>query len=114
VRFAIDDFGTGYSSLTQLGDLHPDILKLDRVFIDRLGRDPESSAIVEAVIRLAHSLGLVAVAEGVETEEQLRRLQDMGCDGAQGYLFAGPETADVARRLLLESRRGQRLRQPVS
>jgi EAL domain-containing protein (putative c-di-GMP-specific phosphodiesterase class I) len=105
VHIAIDDFGTGYSFLTQLGQFHPDILKLDRSFIGRLGQDPESSAIVEAVIRLAHSLGLIAIAEGVENEDQLHRLQDLECDGAQGYLFARPQPADVARRYLMESRR---------
>ncbi len=104
VHIAIDDFGTGYSSLTYLDRFHPDILKLDQFFIDRLGRDQESSAIVEAVIGLAHNLGLVAIAEGVETQEQLHRLQDLECDQAQGYLFARPQPAAEARQLLVDSR----------
>jgi EAL domain-containing protein (putative c-di-GMP-specific phosphodiesterase class I) len=76
---------------------------VDRFFIERLGKDPESSAIVEAVIGLAHSLGLVAIAEGVETVEQLHQLQDLQCDWAQGYLFAPPEPANVAHSLLVSA-----------
>jgi diguanylate cyclase (GGDEF)-like protein len=91
---AIDDFGTGYSSLSYLRRFPVDVLKVDRSFIDGLGADPEDSAIVAAVVNLAHTLELRAVAEGVETEVQLRELQELGCDAAQGYLFSKPVTAD--------------------
>lgn len=95
VHLAVDDFGTGYSSMTYLKRFPVEALKVDRTFVDGLGREPEDSAICTAVVRLAHSLGLRAVAEGVETPEQLAELRTLGCELAQGYLFghaAPPET----------------------
>jgi Amt family ammonium transporter len=100
VRVSIDDFGTGYSSLTHLKRLAVDTLKIDRSFVDGLGREPEDTAIVMAVLGMANSLGLSVVAEGVETEEQLEALRDLGCTTAQGFLFARPEPADSVSRLL--------------
>ena len=94
VRLAIDDFGTGYSSLSYLRYFPFDVLKIDRSFVETLGRDPQSGPIVGAVIGLARALDLVTVAEGVETRDQLDELRRLGCDGAQGFLFgapAGPE-----------------------
>jgi EAL domain-containing protein (putative c-di-GMP-specific phosphodiesterase class I) len=87
VKIAVDDFGTGYSSLSFLRRFPLDELKIDKEFVDGLGRSDQDEAIVRLVIDLSHALGLEAVAEGVETAEQLARLREMGCDQAQGYYF---------------------------
>ena len=90
VRIAIDDFGIGYSSLARLKDLPLDLLKIDRSFIANLPHGNADSAVVDAIVRLGQSLGMATVAEGVETHDQLRAVLEMGCDQAQGYLFASP------------------------
>jgi EAL domain-containing protein (putative c-di-GMP-specific phosphodiesterase class I) len=100
VRVAIDDFGTGYSSLAYLRRFPVDVLKVDRAFVDGLGRDPEDSAIVAAVVSLAHTLGMAAIAEGVETAEQLAELRALGCDMAQGFYLARPMDAGAVEALL--------------
>jgi len=87
---SIDDFGTGYSSLSQLKRFPIDELKIDKSFIDGLGSDPGDTAIVAAIVAMAHALGLLVIAEGVETIDQLTRLRNLGCDMAQGYLFSRP------------------------
>jgi diguanylate cyclase (GGDEF)-like protein len=90
VRIAIDDFGTGYSSLSYLHRLPIDVLKIDRSFIEQLHDADSTGPIVEAVLSMAHTLGLSVVAEGVETAEQLNTLQLGGCDLIQGYFFSRP------------------------
>ncbi len=88
VSVAIDDFGTGYSSLAYLKRLGFDRLKIDRSFVADIGRDADARAIVTAIVRLAHTLGMHTVAEGVETWEQARELAALGCDAIQGWLVA--------------------------
>ena len=100
VRLAIDDFGTGHSSLTWLRRLPADFLKVDRTFVAGLGVHQGDTAIVRAVLDLGRALGLTTVAEGVETEEQLAVLRDLGCDWAQGYLLARPAPADAVTSLI--------------
>ncbi|WP_250474619.1 EAL domain-containing protein [Caballeronia sp. GAFFF1] len=98
VRIAIDDFGTGYSSLSYLARFRPDVLKLDKSFVDNIATDAMTRTVVEGVIDLAHKLGVIVVAEGVETQEQLERLKEAGCDKMQGFLRSRP----VALEALLE------------
>jgi len=90
VLLGIDDFGTSYSSLSNFTRLAPDFLKVDRTFVDGLGVDPHDSAIVAAVINLAHTLGLFVIAEGVESNEQVERLRTLGCDLVQGFVVSKP------------------------
>jgi diguanylate cyclase (GGDEF)-like protein len=99
VRLSIDDFGTGYSSLTYLKRFPVDELKVDRSFVDGLGDDPEDSAIVAAVVNLAHTLDLRVVAEGVETEAQSLHLRKLGCDAAQGFYFGHAVPPDEVGRI---------------
>jgi diguanylate cyclase len=94
VSLSIDDFGTGHSSLAYLRTLPARQLKIDRSFIADLGVSGDAMAVVDAVIRLAHALGLRVVAEGVETERQCEILATLGCDEFQGYLFARPMDAE--------------------
>ena len=91
VRVSMDDFGSGYSSLSYLQAFPFDKIKIDRDFVLNLGRNPQSAAIVRAVIGLGHGLEMSIVAEGVETEQQLIFLADQGCDAVQGYLIGRPQ-----------------------
>ncbi|BBP44591.1 hypothetical protein THMIRHAT_23370 [Thiosulfativibrio zosterae] len=100
LSIAIDDFGTGYSSLVALRELHSNILKIDKQFVDDLDTSEDDEAIVSAIIYMAHALGKAVVAEGVETEQQMLKLQTLGCDIYQGYYFARPQSCqDTCRHL---------------
>jgi predicted signal transduction protein with EAL and GGDEF domain len=108
VQLAIDDFGVGFSSLSQIRNLPPvNVLKIDRSFISGLGREREDSAIVAAVIGMAHSLGLTAVGEGIETAEQATELIHLGCDLGQGHHFSRAQPADALPRLLTRATLGE-------
>jgi EAL domain-containing protein (putative c-di-GMP-specific phosphodiesterase class I) len=101
VRLAVDDFGVGHASLRRLCSLLPvDTLKIDKSFVDGIADDADDAAIVEGVVRLAHSLGLHAVAAGVETAEQVAMLRAWSCQTGQGYHFARPGAPDEIARLL--------------
>jgi diguanylate cyclase (GGDEF)-like protein/PAS domain S-box-containing protein len=90
VRIAIDDFGTGFSSLGQLRHFPIDMIKVDRSFVQGVEHDAKDAAIASNLVSLAHALGLVAIAEGIERKGQLDSFRELGCDLAQGYLFARP------------------------
>jgi diguanylate cyclase (GGDEF)-like protein len=100
VRIAIDDFGTGYSSLAYLRRFPIDMLKVAREFVDGLGRDAHDDVITHAIVELANTLGLLTVAEGIETTQQSETLAALGCDIAQGYLFSRPIEADAASQVM--------------
>ncbi|HMO82444.1 MAG TPA: PAS domain S-box protein [Pyrinomonadaceae bacterium] len=100
---ATDDFGTGYSSLSYLEQFPFDRLKIDRTFIDKMNRDERSESIVKTILMLGENLGIEVVAEGIETDEQLRRLQLLGCRIGQGYLFSAPVNAEIASKLIGKS-----------
>jgi EAL domain-containing protein (putative c-di-GMP-specific phosphodiesterase class I) len=88
VKIALDDFGTGYASLRHLKEFPVDIIKIDRSFVRDLEDDPGDAAIIRAVLRLGHSLGIEIVAEGIETAAQAKYLKRLRCDYGQGHLFS--------------------------
>jgi EAL domain-containing protein (putative c-di-GMP-specific phosphodiesterase class I) len=94
IRLSIDDFGTGYSSMAYLKQLPVDELKIDRSFIIGMTSDHDDAVIVRGALDLGHNLGLTVVAEGVETEDHVSALSDLGCDMAQGYHYARPMPPD--------------------
>ena len=97
MRVVIDDFGTAYSSLSDLGHFPMDFLNIDRSLTLKLGVDPKDTAVVSAMINLAHALGWEVTAEGVETADQLARLRELGCDMAQGnYLWEPSSIEEVS------------------
>ena len=95
VKIAIDDFGTGFSSLAYLRRFTVDVLKIDRSFLHGIPADERDAAMVRTIVTMARNFGLAVVAEGVETQAQLRFLQELGCDSAQGFLWREPMTADA-------------------
>ncbi|MES2318376.1 MAG: EAL domain-containing protein [Pseudomonadota bacterium] len=111
VKLHVDDFGTGYSSLSQLQKLKMDVLKVDRAFTSELGQSREGKVFFQAIVSMAHALGMLVVAEGVETADQLGILQELACNEVQGYYIARPMPAAAMADLM---RRGGRLpRGPV-
>ena len=98
---SLDDFGTGYSSLGYLREFPLDFIKIDKSFIHTVTGNNNEEAIVEAIIGLSHALGLVVVAEGVETQTELDYLKSVGCDRVQGYLLARPGAPTVIDDLVL-------------
>lgn len=100
VHLSTDDFGTGYSSLSYLQSFPFDRLKIDRSFIDKIGKNKKSDAIVKTILMLGSNLGMEVVAEGIETVGQLEFLQELGCQFGQGYYFSRPVDSSVAHRLI--------------
>ncbi|NEO26420.1 MAG: EAL domain-containing protein [Kamptonema sp. SIO4C4] len=96
MQICIDDFGTGYSAFSRLHEFPVDTLKIDKSFIRRLQDDQRSGPTIQTIITLAHGLQMDAIAEGIETPEERQKLQDMGCEWGQGYLFAPPLASDQA------------------
>jgi len=103
VRIAVDDFGTGFSSLGQLRSFPVDMIKVDRSFVQGIEHDAKDAAITANLVSLAHALGLLAIAEGIESDGQLTSLRELGCDLAQGFLFARPAPPDQIDRLLADA-----------
>jgi EAL domain-containing protein (putative c-di-GMP-specific phosphodiesterase class I) len=100
VRIVLDDFGTGYSSLSYLKNLPLDAIKIDRSFVSELAPGSANVPIISAVVSLAHGLAMDVVAEGVETEAQAAQVAALGCDRAQGFLYARPLSAEEAAAYL--------------
>ncbi len=102
IKASIDDFGTGYSSLSYLRTLPIDTLKIDKSFVDVIGEDASGKSIVDTIIKLAHTLGMTVIAEGVEYSEQLDYLRSRSCDCIQGFLFSRPLEGDDVNALVME------------
>ncbi|MGO4888981.1 EAL domain-containing protein [Anaerobacillus sp. MEB173] len=109
VKISIDDFGTGYSSLNYIKQFSIDMIKIDKSFVMNMTSDPNDTAIVKAIISMAHSLNMRVVAEGVETEEQFALLRDMGCEWVQGFLFSEPVTAIAFENIMEKEKYVQRI-----
>jgi diguanylate cyclase len=110
VKIAIDDFGTGYSSLSYLKRFPVDTIKIDKSFVAEMETSPTSAALVKAVVDLAHNLGVVTVAEGIENAVQKAKISELGCTYGQGYLFSRPLTAAQVDERLLNAQQSARAR----
>ena len=108
IKIAVDDFGVGFSSLAYLKRLPVQVLKIDKSFIQNICSDESDQSIVRSTIEMAHNLGLKVVAEGVETNETLNLLCELGCDIAQGFLFSRPLPPELFVKWVEESPWGQR------
>jgi EAL domain-containing protein (putative c-di-GMP-specific phosphodiesterase class I) len=104
IQLSIDDFGTGYSSLSYLHRFPVDTLKIDRSFINEIQSGQENSAIVKAIVTLAHMLNMDVIAEGIETTAQLDQLKLLKCEHGQGYFFSKPLSREEAEELIASSR----------
>ena len=102
LKISLDDFGTGFSSLSYLNGLPIDTLKIDKSFIDKVGKDESTRIITESIIAMVNKLGYESVAEGVETEDQFAYLKRIGCDIIQGYLLGKPMPADEIEQMLVK------------
>ena len=102
VQLSMDDFGTGFSSLSYLQRLPFDTLKIDRSFVYSVGEDGENSEILQTIISLAKNLKMRVIAEGIETNNQLSLLQNLGCDYGQGYLLAKPKSKEETEKILYQ------------
>lgn len=103
IQIAIDDFGTGYSSLSYLNSVPANLLKIDKSFIDEMNNGENSKAYVAAIISLGHIMGLDVISEGVEEEDQIDTLKEIGCDYIQGYVWGRPLSPEDAQKLVMES-----------
>ena len=101
VQIAIDDFGTGYSSLSYLNSIPATLLKIDKSFIDKMNSSEKSKQYVAAIISLGHIMGYEVISEGVEENEQLETLREIGCDLIQGYIWGRPLPQEEAEKLIL-------------
>lgn len=97
---ALDDFGTGFASLTHLLDFPIDIIKIDRSFVGPIDSGARSAVIVESLLTMTRRLGMKIIAEGIETQSQAQRLEEMGCRFGQGYLYSPPVPAFIIRELV--------------
>ncbi|MFD0593813.1 EAL domain-containing protein [Catellatospora coxensis] len=104
IRVAIDDFGTGYSSLSYLRHVPLDVVKIDRLFTSTIASSAQQAALVDGIVRLAHTLGLQVIAEGIERTVERDLLSRIGCRYGQGFLFARPLTGEQAINLITEQK----------
>ena len=100
VQIAIDDFGTGYSSLSYLNRFPANLLKIDKSFIDAMNTSESSRQYVAAIISMGHIMGFDVISEGVEEDEQLKTLKDIGCDFVQGFVWGRPLSAEDVKNLV--------------
>ena len=103
IQIAIDDFGTGYSSLSYLNSFPANLLKIDKSFIDKMNSSDSSKQYVAAIISLGHIMGIDVISEGVEQEDQLDTLKEIGCDYVQGFIWGRPLPQEDARKVVLDS-----------